>query len=722
MTRHALVLVFAVASLTGCNCSRQHVTTVNSELTANKTSLDFGDVWVDTDSTLSVTLTNPSLDPVHLLSVALEEGGSPAFTVAPDGDTVPAGGMLNVQVTFHPMDEGVMQAVLRIDSDATTGATTEITLTGRGVARSIITVQPAAIDFGDVLYQTTKTVPLMVSNDGSKAFDLSAAALSPGSPFAFTLPPKAIVEAQGGQVVIQVSFTPVAAGAPTDVLTLDPMDPASVAIPLKGRSEPKLHVNPTSIDFGTVDPSAKRLVGLTFTNDGFAPLHLGAALSPLTDASFGLELMGSSVNPYQVTLAPNATKTVEVTFHPTMPSSTFTGAVDLSSDDPDQPSLTIPLTGKSGMVQPCTTNVAFDGEVLAVDVGPQSIYYVGSFTTYNTVSSPRVAKTDLNCTLDPTFNVGAGFDQAPNYVAATSDGDVVVGTSATFPRYNNSPDQRATWKLKSDGTVNASWNPPNPMAAAGDNQMLDIHAMDNMVTVNTWQSIRVLDLNGQPLFTGTGGVNLHELFPIAGRKAILLSRGDAPFNGNNNPGGIKLLDFSAVSTDPTFGRIDPTFAGNAGTGADASCGQMPAVSPDGTHFVAACTTRWSGTDYAWNGGPNSGHPIFAINMDGTAVSPWAPDIQSSNDDGAYPCGIDSMNRIYLVGPVTSISGVSVSPSRLYRLKPDGSYDTSFGTFNGNVNGCRVLSDDRILTYGAFSQYGSAPAGRVAFLHADGTKY
>jgi len=169
--------------------------------------------------------------------------------------------------------------------------------------------------------------------------------------------------------------------------------------------------------------------------------------------------------------------------------------------------------------------------------------------------------------------------------------------------------------------------------------------------------------------------------------------------------------------------LDATFTANAGVGANASIG-FPVPAPNGQHVVVLDTNQWSGNNHTWNNGPDKNRSLMDINIDGTENPNWQPHITTGNpyDDNVFASCIDSQNRIYITQGVQTIDGIPVTPFRIYRLNPNASFDKEFGPFNGNVNGCVVLNDDRILIYGAFTQYQGAPEGRIVFVHADGTKY
>jgi P pilus assembly chaperone PapD len=90
--------------------------TASATVGTNQTSLDFGVIGAEADNTIPVTINNPSLAPVTIVSVVSD---NPVFV--PDLTTfvIPAGGSQVIQVTFAPPKPGLYTGNLRVTHNPT---------------------------------------------------------------------------------------------------------------------------------------------------------------------------------------------------------------------------------------------------------------------------------------------------------------------------------------------------------------------------------------------------------------------------------------------------------------------------------------------------------------------------------------------------------------------------------------------------------------------------
>lgn len=112
--------------------------------------------------------------------------------------------------------------------------------------------------------------------------------------------------------------------------------------------------------------------------------------------------------------------------------------------------------------------------------------------------------------------------------------------------------------------------------------------------------------------------------------------------------------------------------------------------------------------------------MYKIRRDGSADNNWDASVQLSEVGHVNVFGIDKDERVYFGGPVSTIDQTSVTPWRLYRVSPDGTFSKAFNDFNGKVNIARVTPCQRILVGGEFTQYGNQNVGFIVLINPDGT--
>lgn len=84
------------------------------------------------------------------------------------------------------------------------------------------------------------------------------------------------------------------------------------------------------------------------------------------------------------------------------------------------------------------------------------IVFVGSFTSYNGITTNRIARVLPNGAIDPAFVMGLGFNNIVYSVAIQVDGKLVVG--GNFTSYNGTASNRII-RLLPDGMRDSSFNP-----------------------------------------------------------------------------------------------------------------------------------------------------------------------------------------------------------------------------------------------------------------------
>ena len=306
------------------------------------TAVDFGNLKVGLTATRTVALNNTGTGPVKV-SAALS--GSTAFVLPSpaQGILILAGGTRNLPVQFAPSATGTQKGTLTIN--APDSAPLTVALTGAAFASDVpsIEVSPATLDFGSVPVKQTKDLKVVVSNKGAAALHVSSFKTST-STFSVTAPSTLTQVDAGKSVELTLRFAPQISGPASDTLTLATDDPAKpkVTVALTGTATggtpgPAISVAPTSLDFGSVGSGQTKDLALTVRNTGTAVLNVSAAKTGSTSFTWV-----SPLTPF--TVAAGSQSTVIVRFAPTTTDS-FSSAVVITSDDPANGSLSVPLSG-----------------------------------------------------------------------------------------------------------------------------------------------------------------------------------------------------------------------------------------------------------------------------------------------------------------------------------------------------------------------------------------
>ncbi len=132
-------------------------------LTANPTSLDFGDVWNGSSTSLLLTLVNNSNEATSISSITSDNS---VFTVSGSFPiVVSAYSSVEVSANFSPDALGAETGILTISSNAEDNPSLTISLNGNGIEPPGIVANPLAYS-ETVLYGDSLNSVLNISNDG----------------------------------------------------------------------------------------------------------------------------------------------------------------------------------------------------------------------------------------------------------------------------------------------------------------------------------------------------------------------------------------------------------------------------------------------------------------------------------------------------------------------------------------------------------------------------
>jgi len=350
-------------------------------------SLDFGDVPVGETGTRRLAVSNAGTGNavLTLQAIRLEIIGNAnyALTGVPSFPAyLNTGDSLDISVVFHPTSVATHADRVQIFSSDTVRPRVDVPVTGRGVTADLI-VTPAPVDFGAVRVGATDSMTVTLENAGGADLSITGITLSPAmQEFVLTSDPAtgfdlANLSAANPQVLtpaetrdVTIDYTPTDTVSDSVTLQIESPDitpsPRQVSVTGTGVIPPSIGVTPASLDFGDVQVRDNSTLPVTVRNNGEGFLTVGT-ISILNDTLGNFQYSPSTLP----NLGPGDESVLSVTFAPSV-IGFRESTLQLSSNDPDTPNVTVQLSGNG-------TDPSLRVQPLApVDLGD---VYPGQFST-----------------------------------------------------------------------------------------------------------------------------------------------------------------------------------------------------------------------------------------------------------------------------------------------------------------------------------------------------
>ena len=236
-----------------------------------------------------------------------------------------------------------------------------------------------------------------------------------------------------------------------------------------------------------------------------------------------------------------------------------------------------PGTGVNSLVW--TSAIQSDGKII---IG-------GQFITYNGTTVNRIARLNTDGSLDGTFNTGTGADNTVSTKAIQSDGKIII--AGNFTSYNGTAINRVA-RLNVDGTLDGTLTPGTGAnsqvygtAIQSDGKII---IAGNFTSYNGTAINRIARLNADGTldgtFTpGTGANNLVLTSAIQSDGKIIIGGNFTSYNGTAINRIVRLN---------ANGSIDGTF--NVGTGVNGAI-ERSTIQSDGKIIIVGSFTNYNGT-------------------------------------------------------------------------------------------------------------------------------
>lgn len=342
---------------------------------------------------VTVTVTNRCRRDVTL-GAAFAASTSAEFSLSrePAVDAVPGSGELRLQVRYRPVDAAEERAGQQLEltaDDAPARIVYDLHVAYQGAPELLVAAAPddtealGAWNFGEVALgeARTKTIFVVNASAGARSLTVSDLRIEESADFAVSAPtlplqlaPRRVCADDGdcgagltcseervcarddgslvGVQAVEVTYAPKAAGSSLAQLVIvhdggqefgsSDLTRTPVVLSGGGGNPPTLVVQPSPVEFGDVQVGADVARSVRLTNAGDRELVVSAArLRPGSAAGLKLDAAGT------LRIAGGASRDLTVRFAPRLALGDETGTLELTSNDPQQPSVTVAIHARS---------------------------------------------------------------------------------------------------------------------------------------------------------------------------------------------------------------------------------------------------------------------------------------------------------------------------------------------------------------------------------------
>jgi len=328
----------------------------------------------------------------------------------------------------------------------------------------------------------------------------------------------------------------------------------------------------------------------------------------------------------------------------------------------------------------------------------------GNFTAFGGTSRIRLARTQPDGSLDPSFNPGSGADNRVYALGLQGDGRVAI--AGAFLNVGGFPRGRIT-RLNIDGTLDLGFNPGTganngvlSVALQPDGRLL---AAGSFTTFNGSLRNRIVRLNEDGSIDagfdpGLGANDAVRSLAVQPDGMVLIGGNFTSFNG---------LARNRIARLAGDGSLDPLFL--PGVGANESIRSV-ALQPDGKILIAGMFSNYNGT---------SRGRIARIHADGSLDASFNPGSGANSTIESLVLQADG--KVLIAGSFALYNGTA--RNRVARVNSDGTLDTSFDPGSGAsalVNTLTLQPDGKVLIGGTFTSYNGTTQNRIARVNGDGS--
>ena len=347
-------------------------------LTANPSSLSYGNVQTGKNQILSETVTNSGGSTVTITQAIVTGTGFAVNGLNLPLNLAPGQSSPSFNVVFAPQSAGAASVSLSLTSNAS-NPTLNIPLSGTGVTGGVLAANPSSLNFGNVQTGNNQTLAGTVTNSGGSNVTVTQAAVT-GSGFTLNGLNFPLILAPGqSSPSFNIVFAPQSAGASSGTLSLtsNGLNPTlNISLSGTGVAPGTLSANPSSLSFGNVQVGNNQTLSETVTNVGGSSVTISQ--DTVTSSAFGV----TGLNP-PVILTSGQSITFSVIFTPSSAGSA-SGNLAVGSNA-SNPTLNIPFSGTgaaAGQLAVTPASLAFGNVVVATSANlPAQLSATGASVT-----------------------------------------------------------------------------------------------------------------------------------------------------------------------------------------------------------------------------------------------------------------------------------------------------------------------------------------------------
>jgi|GEM_PF-1231928 len=270
-------------------------------LTLSQTSIDFGNVQVNSSRSDTLIVTNNGTETLTISSII---SNNAMFTVSPPNGNIASSATMEFYITFTPSTNGNANGTITLSHNGF-GNSSTISVSGTG-EYSGFSADPSSLSFGYVLSGNSSTDNIIVTNTDAVALNITNVVSSNGE---FSVTPTKGNIAASDSMKFYITFSPTSTGTKSGTISFTHNlqgSPGTVNVSGTGTA-PGFSLSPTTIAFGEVVVGSTEQEIITVSNTGNASFDVTSATS--THGEF-------SVSPSSATVAPLSSQTFTVTFAP----------------------------------------------------------------------------------------------------------------------------------------------------------------------------------------------------------------------------------------------------------------------------------------------------------------------------------------------------------------------------------------------------------------------